>query len=458
MKNIVIIVILITATVISVVFYPRPIKSAPPSNVKDVLSSSQVSYFARIGSVTAGDNIIQVALSGNPTNDTNNLSIGDTIGIGTTAATGLGQTGPLTLYVVRDVGPTAVFDTTVAIGSSNAFVGAAIIATHSAIHTITFTPQTNYTGGYWQFLIKASDKAGETINDGIPDSGGFDLGATTPTSTANGLGTRLKQSDVTCPNWGTGVTSAFSIGTTTISVGVGSSGLYHMITCYLGVGGTNQVGTTNYTVTIGKPLASGSQLINPAPADSLEGSADVYSFFIRHLNSSSTLDPADTFQGKIAVVEAVRVSATIDPTITFTIDAVGMGSGSTECNVGTSAITFGSNAANTTATQVLFGSIPLQTANDLGQRLTCSTNADNGYVVTVYEDGNMKNFRGDTIPDTTVVATLLAVLMSVLVIPGQPIPALVGVISSRMSMSVLPIPVPLSIVPLAMVLLTLLLL
>lgn len=408
MKNILFITLLIGMVCIVAILHPQATRSAPPTSVRDTLSSSQLSYFARIGTgVSTGDSVIRVALSGNPTNDTNNLFVGDTVGIGTTAAAGLGQTGPLTLYIVKDIGNTALFQIDTGIGSSNTFVGAAIVATHSAIHTITFTPQSNFTGGFWEFLIKASDTSGETINDGIPDTNGFDLGATTPSSTANGVGTRLKQSDVTCPNWGTGTTTAYSIGSTTIPIGVGSSGLYHIITCYLGIGGTNAVGTTNYAVTIGKDLSTGSQLINPSPKDTNEGSADVYTFYIRHRNDVSTLFDSDTIQGKIAVIEAVRVSATIDPTLTFTIDAVGMGSGSTECNVGTTAITFASNADNTTATQVAFGSLSLQAANDLGQRLTASTNANNGYVVTVYEDGNMHSIGTTsaagiaiTIPDT----------------------------------------------------------
>ncbi len=398
MKNIIIIVVLITVSFISAIYYPQPIKSAPPTSFKDTLSSSQLSYFARIGTgVSTGDSLIRVALSGNPTNDTNNLFVGDTVGIGTTGV-GVGTSGLLTMYTVRDIGNTALFQINSAIGQSNAFIGAAIIATHSAIHTVTFTPQSNFMGGYWEILIKAANTTGEVINDGIPDTSGFDLGATTPTSTANGVGTRLKITDVTCPNWGTGTTTAFSVGTTAIiATGVGSSGTYHVISCYLGVGGTNQIGV-GYSLAIGKDLASGSQLINPSPKDANEGSADVYTFFIRHRDSAATLFDSDTVQGKIALVEAVRVTATVDPTLTFTIDAVGVGTGSTACN----SPAFGTNAANTTATQVAFGSLSLGVANDLGQRLSCTTNSDNGYVVTVYEDGKMKNIAtATTIPDTT---------------------------------------------------------
>lgn len=390
MKNNIFIVILIT------LFFTSSVYAAPPTLVKDTLSSSQLSYFARIGTgVSTGDSLIRVALSGNPTNDTNNLFVGDTIGIGTTGV-GVGISGPLTIYTVKDIGNTAFFQINPGIGQSNAFVGAAIVATHSAIHTVSFTPQSNFTSGFWEFLIKATDRSGETINDGIPDTQGFDLGSTTPTSTANGLGTRLKLTDVTCPNWGTGVTSAYSIGTTSLTVGVGTTGVYHLITCYLGIGGTNQIGV-GYSAAIGKDLTTGSQLINPSPKDVSEGNADVYTFYIRHKDSSGALVSSDTVQGKIAMIEAVRVSATVDPTLTFIIDSIGTtNTGATVCGA-----TMGPGAVNTTATQVAFGSITLGSSNDLAQHLSCVTNSNSGYVVTVYEDGPMKMISdATTIPDT----------------------------------------------------------
>ena len=374
---------------------PQKVSSIPPSSVKDTLSSSQLSYFSRISApITTGDSIIKIGVTGLPSNTTNNLFVGDTIGIGTTGA-GVGTSGGLTLYIVQDIGNTQTIQLASAIGQSNAFINAAIIATRSAIHTINFTPQSNAAGGFWQFLIKATSRPGEIYNDGIPDQQGFDLGSTTPSSTANGLGTRLKTTDVTCPNWGVGVTTAYSVGTTTVI----NSNSYHVVSCYLGVGGTNQVGV-GYSMAVGAALTSGSQLINPSANHTIanEGNADVYTFYIRHLDNTSTVIDADTVQGKIAVVEAVRVTATVDPTITFTIDATGVGVGATPCGLAA----FGANAANTTATAVSFGSLNISAANDLAQRLSCVTNANNGYVVTVYEDGLMHNISdGTTIPDTT---------------------------------------------------------
>jgi len=383
--------------IFSLSFAPRhPLISAPPTSVKDVLSSSQLSYFARLGlGISSGESIVRVSLTSGtaPSISTSNLFVGDTVAIGTTGV-GVGSSGPLTSYYVKDIGNTATIQLNTGIGQSNAFTGAAVIATRSAIHTISFTPQSNSTGGYWQFLIKATSRTGEIYNDGIPDQQGFDLGATTPTSTANGLGTRLKTADVTCPNWGGG-TAASSVGTTTVI----NSNSYNIITCSLGAGNTNQVGI-GYSVAIGADLASGSQLINPSAKDGArtEGNVDIYTFYVRHLDNTSTLIDSDTLQGKIAVVEAVRVTATIDPSITFIIDNTNVGTGGTPCGL----TAFGANAANTTATSVAYGSISLGAFNDLAQRLSCITNSNNGYAVTVYEANPMRNIAdGITIPDTT---------------------------------------------------------
>jgi hypothetical protein len=378
------------------IYRTSPLVSAPPTGVKDTLSTSQLSYFARLGpGTTIGDSVVLISLNAGtaPSLTSNNLFVGDTLAIGTTGA-GVGISGPLTIYTVKDIGNTATIQLSAGIGQSNAFTAAAIIATRSAIHTISFTPQSSATGGYWQFLIKATSRPGEVYNDGIPDQQGFDLGATTPSSGANGLGTRLKVTDVTCPNFGGG-TSAFSVGTTTV-IGTNS---YNIITCALGAGVTNQVGI-GYSVAIGADLASGSQLINPSAKDGTrtEGSADTYTFYVRHLDNTSTLIDADTIQGKIAVVESVRVTATIDPTLTFIIDNSNVGTGGTPCGLAA----FGSQAANTTADAVPFGSISLGTFNDLAQRLSCITNSDSGYVITAYEANPMRNIAdGTTIPDTT---------------------------------------------------------
>ena len=367
----------------------RQLNSVPSTNVKDTLSSSQLSFFANLAvGNSATDTLLIIQVGGvggtNPSNTTNNLFVGDTVAIGTS------ETTPLINYVVADIANTAQFQITTGIGDTNAFAGAAVIATHSAIHTVSFTPQSNITAGAWEFLIKATSRTGEDENDGIPDQQGFDLGQDIG-STTTGTGTRLKDADVTCP-----FGASASVGTTAVV----SSNSYHIVTCDLGAGVTNPVGV-GATITIGRALASGSQLINPAPALShtegqADSSADVYTFYIRHLDSGDSVVSADTSAGKIAIVESVRVTATVDPTITFIIDNTNTGSGQTRCG-----ISLGSAADNTTAVSAAFGSLSLGAFNDLAHRLSSITNANNGYAVTVYEIDQMKEINsGTTLPDT----------------------------------------------------------
>ena len=362
---------------------------------KDTLSNPQLSYFSRLNvGVTQGDSFIRINTSNVgftvPSNSTNNLFVGDTIAIGTTGL-GNGTSGPITLYTIKDLGDTGSIELNTGIGQSNAFVGAAVIATRSSIHTINFTTTGNITSGFWQVLIKATNRVGETQNDGIPDQTGFDLGQDVGVATT-GPGTRLKQADVTCP-FGVGIT-AFAIGTTTIG-----TNLYHTITCWQGLGITAAPGVGT-SIVIGRDLTLGSQLINPTPNNigitRSEGNADVYTFLIRHLDASQGL--VDQTQGKIAVVEAVRVTATVDPTLSFSIGSTNATmTGGTAC--GNSA--YGTNANNTTADSVAFGSIVLNQSNDLAQLLNIVTNSDSGYAVTVYEDRPMHSVAdGTTIPDT----------------------------------------------------------
>lgn len=370
-------------------FGSHVVDSVPPTNVKDTLSSSQLSYFARLGTGnTAGNTSIKIQLSGNPSNTTSNLFVGDTVGVGISSAQGLNT------YTIRDIGNTSLFYVNIGLSAVNITNGLMVVATHSAIHTVAFTPKSNYTGGAWQFLIKASNRVGETATDGIPDQQGFDLGSTIPSGPSSGSGTRLLAADITCP-----FGASASIGATVTTIG---SNTYHSIVCQLGGGATNPV-DVGASIVVGRALTSGSQLINPAPALShTEGqanaAADVYSFYIRHLDASGAVVDVDTMSGKIAVVEAVRVTATIDPTLTFIIDATGVGTGSTVCgNAG-----LGTNAANTTATTVSYGSLSIAAFNDLAQRISCVTNAASGYAVTVYQNGQIKNVNGNgvTIPDT----------------------------------------------------------
>jgi len=358
-----------------VLFVPKNVQALAPTNVKDVLSNSQFSYFAEVGVGNSANSTV-ISIDPNsffPSKTTNNLFIGDTVSIGVG--------GSQNIYTIRGIGNTASLVINSGIAGISAVAGGSIIATRSAVHTITFMPQSNSTGGYWQFLIKTTSTSGEKSSDGIPDQKGFDLGT-------------LNASAVTCP-WG----ATASVGNT-MAVSLGSPAVtsyYHVIQCALGSGITNPVGTGETgTIIIGN---SSNFLINPTSSNEAyeEGGANIFNYILQHLDSSGQL--VEQVPGKIALVEAVRVTATIDPSITFTIDSTGStNTSSGACGVGT---TLSPGAIYTTGDQVIFGSLSLGSFNQLGQRLTCVTNASGGYVVTAYEAGVMKNINtATTIPDT----------------------------------------------------------
>lgn len=144
-------------------------------------------------------------------------------------------------------------------------------------------------------------------------------------------------------------------------------------------------------------------LLNPAPATNhvvgqANASADTYSFILRHLDSAGVVIDEDTTSGKIAVTESVRVTATVDPTITFSVG----NSGVTTAGTNLCGTAIGSGAPNTTGGSVDFGSLNLSAFNNLAQFVQCTTNASNGYTIQVFESGRLTMLGSNTtIPDTT---------------------------------------------------------
>ena len=375
-------VLLLLILSISALFKVQTVRSVPVQQLSDSLSSSQYSFYGGLTSGnSAGNSYLKLDLSTSfPSRDANNLFIGDTLAIG------IG--GSQNFYIVKDIGNTAIIDLNIGISGINAVAGGTVIATRSAIHTVAFTPTMTAAGGFWQFLIKiANNGVGESYNDGIPDLTGFDVQKIGSTAA------------ITCPPGATasiGGTATYTLG----SPAVTSS--YQIYQCNLGSGLTNPIGT-GISMVIG---TGNSALINPSPSSgNSEGVASVFTYILRQGDSGGLI--IDSTVGKIAVIEAVRITATVDPTLTFTIDNMGATStGSTACGTGTS---LASGAVNTTGDMVVFGSLNIgTTANNLAQRIGVITNALNGYVVTAYEAGPMRNIGysgadglGVSIPDAT---------------------------------------------------------
>ena len=354
--------------------YPKKIKSAAISNVKDVLCTSQFSYVGGVGSSNvAGSNVLYLDTGTSfPSQTSNNLFVGDTIFVGSLGGT----------YVVTDIGSSGDIRVSPALAAGDIAAGGQIMHPVSSCHTVSFDVIPSLAGEIWEFLLKASSASDSA--DGIPDQDGFDQGS-------------LTASDVVCPFGATA-----SVGTTT-SLAMGSPpdiSYYHVIQCTLT---QDVVAGGTATFIIGKTDNTNS-FINPSPShaggNDIEGYPEILPYAIRHTTSTGTV--LDQTIGNVAIIEAVRVTATIDPSITFWIDNVGV----TDPTTTFPAISgdddqLDPGAVNTTADQVIFGSLAIQEINQLAQHLNAVTNAAGGYVVTAYEAGPMTRIGGvETIPDT----------------------------------------------------------
>jgi len=170
----------------------------------------------------------------------------------------------------------------------------------------------------------------------------------------------IVQGNVTCPSAGVAAVSGNTV-TCTYSAGLATGA--HTITI---------TGTTN-------PSTSGS-------------------YTVRLYSKSSTTAELENGTMKVAIIDDVQVSATVEASLTFSIEGIGT---SSEIN---GAITTGSSTDETLA----FGIVSAGSVYTLGQQLNVSTNAGRGYTVTVQQDGNLQTAGGadiDTFKDGTAAST-----------------------------------------------------
>lgn len=92
----------------------------------------------------------------------------------------------------------------------------------------------------------------------------------------------------------------------------------------------------------------------------------------------------DTGQTRVAIVDTVTVTASVDTIFNFTVNGVGNGLGvNQDTTTGTS-----------TPTTIPFGTLAADTPATIAQDLSVSTNAANGFVVTVQADGQLISATG----------------------------------------------------------------
>jgi hypothetical protein len=339
-------------------------ESASLTNVSVTLSNSRLSF---TGALAAGNTVgtsqaIIDTTDGDWASTTSaQLVSGDLIGIGDTNSIGA--------YTITSVDSASTVNLTPVLLAGDVEAGDIVISTQSATQTVRFTTANAIANGTIRILVPALDDD-TNAQDGLPDSGNFDFGNSAPT--------------VTCPIDLTGYD--FVTGTATASAITIDSQDYHSFECrYSGTGAISTAfdGSSNDAIVI-------NDLINPAPKiNHATGLADTYRIVVQHLNSSfATQDSTAT---SIGVIEAVRVTASVAPQITFQIS--GVAASTTACGVTTD--------VTTTAAAVPLGELSISVFTDAAQALAVSTNATNGYVVTVRANDQLGRDAGTCAGDNT---------------------------------------------------------
>jgi hypothetical protein len=326
------------------------------------LTNSRMSYKAAVSSGAASSATVTITSGGGDSN-TNNLFPGDSVCFSDAGLHGVCRDNKT--YTVSGVPSTTTFEV-----SSNLTTALTatdyVIASESGRWELKFTT-TNAVPVSGRLTVTIPKITGSGLgNDGIPDnssavsSSGFDIN-------------KLAAGDITwasggctSANWGTPVVTAGSSTTTTIVWTRASS---------------QCAAASAFDIYIG---ASGSQLtnqiINPAPITSghTQGKADAYGITVTTDDGTNTIDSSIV---EAAPVEAVLVSATVNPALTFQIAGL---SGGTQTYCGSKTY------VATNAYSVPWGS---QTPGGgfvyAAQQLTVSTNASSGYVVTTQENDQM---------------------------------------------------------------------
>jgi hypothetical protein len=328
-------------------FFSRPdqLNSASLTTASATLSNPRISFYGAVNvGASIGANAINIKTAGNYGDlNTNHLFPKDTISVGEEGA-----------LVVSSVVDTDTFILTAGLTIPPS-AGDTVYATHSGTLTVTFTTAAAIPAN-GDVILTIADPA-TNGNDGAPDTAdsivnnGFDFNGITTTN-------------ITCPtgaNWS--VTSA--------TAGAGSG---HTVVCTTNA---EVAALTALTIVVG----DGSKgIVNPAPVYSghTQGLADIYGVNIKTRDSGDlTVDEVDV---KAAAVEAVLVSANIDESLTFQVQAVN--TGSTACGQTTD--------VTTTPTSVPWGLLSTSDVfKEAAQRLTVSTNADGGYTVKIEENDQM---------------------------------------------------------------------
>lgn len=342
------------ALIISFVIYQLGAKhfnqvySLDLDDVSVTISNSRPSFRGLLDGVhTAGSSALTIRTTAGAADSTSSAQLmqGDTVTVGTAYTMEVG---------ISVASTSSLADITLAtelVSGKND--GDIVISTQSANLTTRFKTTSAIAGGQFRILIPASSDD-NLADDGIPDATYFDFSTTGAT--------------ITCPADQTNYDFISGTGDATASATTLSGDKYHTFSCrYSGTGDVGEEfglsSATDYFVI--------NNLINPAPKSGhTTGTADTYSVIIQQLDASENV--IDQTTTKIGVIEAVKVSATVAPSISFRI--IGVAHGTSACGVTTD--------VTTTPASVPFATLSLTDFIDAAQALSVTTNAVDGYSVT----------------------------------------------------------------------------
>ncbi len=114
------------------------------------------------------------------------------------------------------------------------------------------------------------------------------------------------------------------------------------------------------------------------------GTAGSYEFVV-------TTEAADTGRTRVAIIDDVLVTAIVNTTFDFTITGLAT----------STAVNGTSTTGSTSPTAIPFGTLVANQIKTLAQRLNVSTNARNGFVVTVEQDSDLQSATGAVIDSFT---------------------------------------------------------
>jgi len=208
------------------------------------------------------------------------------------------------------------------------------------------------------------------ISNTLTDSGpsvlsGHDIRFTIPAGSSLGSGNTVT---VTFPTGFTGVSTLVSGDLTVTANAVPAT-----------IGGFTAVGQV---VTFNNVVATAGQVVRIVIANTkVTNPALIQSHEFQLALSNAT---ADTGRTRVAIVNYVEVTAIVNTTFNFVVSGLA-----------TSTVVNGeSTTGSTTATTIPFGVLAANTPYSMGQQLNVTTNARNGFVVTVQQDSNLQSSTG----------------------------------------------------------------